>query len=194
MFNGKAKVMKMKKLGSIACLALAIALMASPVAQGASPVGGLWSGSETKYWTGTKWASYQQIVPFSFGLEHGNVVRFRTSSSYNWPGCTGGKTVSAKLPTIRTAKVRHGRFRGERTTHVGSRKMTAYVSGRFTSARGARGSIFVKLAGCPNYRSLWTAAAGAAGGIHFPICRGANMQMPDGSYYYNTCAYIAGRP
>lgn len=183
----------MKKLGSIACLALAIAVFASPVAQGASPVGGLWSGTETKYWTGTKWARYQEMVPFSFGLERGNVVRFRTSSSYNWPGCTGGETVSAKLPRIRTAKVRHWRFRAERTTHVGSRKMTMYVSGRFTSPRGARGSIVVKLAGCSNYRSLWTAAAGAVGGIHFPICRGADVPMPDGSIYYNPCAYIAGR-
>jgi hypothetical protein len=189
----KAKVMKMRKLGSIACLALAIALLASSVAEGASPVGGLWSGSETKYWTGAKWARYQMVVPFSFGLEHGKVVRFRTSSSYNWPGCTGGETVSAKLPTIRKAKVRHGQFRGRRTTHVGSRKMTMYVSGRFASTRGARGSIVVKLAGCPNYRSVWTAAPGAADGIHIPICRGQNILMPDGTYYYNPCAYIAGR-
>ena len=147
--QGKSKEMKMKKLGSIACLALAIALLASPVAEGASPVRGLWSGSETKYWTGAKWARYQMVVPFSFGLEHGKVVRFRTSSSYKWPGCTGGETVSAKLPTIRKAKVRHGQFRGRRTTHVGSRKMTMYVSGRFASTRGARGSIVVKLAGLP---------------------------------------------
>ena len=81
---------------SIACLALAIALMAPAVAESArSLIRGLWTGSETKYWTGGKWARYSQIVPFSFLLEHGEVVRFRTSSTYQWTGCAGGETVSA---------------------------------------------------------------------------------------------------
>ena len=185
--------MKMKKLGLLACLALAIPVVAPAVAESASPIRGLWTGSETKYWTGGKWARYSQIVPFSFVLEHGKVVRFRTSSTYQWTGCAGGETVSAKLPTTRKAKVLRGRFRGERTKYVGSRKMTVYVSGRFVSARGARGGIVVRLAGCPTYRSVWTAASGPVGGMHIPICRGQNIQMPDGTYFYNPCAYIAGR-
>jgi hypothetical protein len=70
--------------------------------------------------------------------------------------------------------------------------MTMYVSGHFASARSARGKVVVKLAGCPAYRSVWTANSGVnANGIHVPICRGSNMTMPDGSLYYNPCAYIA---
>lgn len=182
----------MKKLGTIACLALAIALMAPPMAESASPVWGVWSGTETKYWSGGKWQRYSENIPFTFGVERGTVLNFRTSSNYVWPGCTGGATVTAKLPTTRKAKVLHGRFRGKGTTHVGSRKMTAHVSGRFASGRGARGKIVVRLAGCPTYRSVWTAASGA-GGIHMPICRGQNVLLEDGTYYYNSCAYIAGR-
>jgi hypothetical protein len=192
-FKGKATVTKMKKLGSIACLALAIGLMAPPMAESASPVRGVWSGTETKYWTGSKWQRYSENIPFSFRVDRGTVLSFRTISAYVWPGCTGGKTVTAKLPTTRKANVRNGQFRGHRTTHVGSRKMTAYVSGRFASAHGARGKIVVKLAGCPAYRSVWTATSGGLGGVHIPICRGQNILMPDGSYYYNSCAYIAGR-
>jgi hypothetical protein len=185
--------MKMRKLGQVACLALAIAMMAPPLAQGASPAAGLWSGTETKYWTGSRWQPYSQNVPFSFRVEGGTVLSFRTTSAYVWPGCTGGKTVTAKLPTTRGARVLDGQFRGRRTTHVGSRKMTMYVSGRFASARSARGNIVVKVAGCPSYRSIWKATSGSLGGIYIPICRGQNVQMPDGSYYYNPCAYIAGR-
>jgi len=183
----------MKKLGSIAGLALAIALMASPVAQGASPVWGIWSGTETKYWTGSKWKPYSQNIPFSFRVERGTVLSFRTISAYVWSGCTGGDAVTTKLPTTRKAKVLHGQFRGQRTTHVGSRKMRTYVSGHFTSARRARGNIVVKLAGCPPYRSVWKATSGGLGGIHIPICHGQYMLMSDGTYYYNSCAYIAGR-
>jgi hypothetical protein len=200
--EGKAKEMNMKKSGSIACLALAMALMAPPVAEGASPVRGVWNGEETKYWNGSKWERFPQTLPVSFRLERGKVVRFRTGASYQWTGCTGGETVIAKLPTTPKAKARHGRFRGERTTYVGSRKMTTYTSGRFASARRAFGKIVVKLAGCPTYRSVWKATGpkpnprrtgGGGGGIHIPICRGQNVQLPDGSYYYNPCAYVAGR-
>ena len=109
------------------------------MAESASPVRGVWKGKETKFWTGSKWQRYSQDVPVGFRLKSGRVVRFGTTSNYNWPGCTGGETVTSKLPTTRTAKVRQGRFRGKRTTYVGSRKMTIYVSGRFASARRARG-------------------------------------------------------
>jgi len=195
----------MKKPASIACLALAITVMAPPMAASGSPVPGAWTGTETKYWTGSKWERYSQQLPVSFRLERGKVVRFGTSSTYRWPGCTGGETVTAKLPTTRKAKVRHGQFRGERTTYVGSRRMTTHVSGRFASARRARGSIVTKLAGCPTYRSVWTATrpkperpptGGGGGGIpniHIPICRGQNVPLGDGTYFYNSCAYIAGR-
>src|SRR4051812_6535032 len=112
--------MNMKKLGSIAFLTLAVALIASPLTASASPVKGLWSGMETKYWAGGKWVRYSAQVPFSFRLERGKVAGFMTSSTYVWPNCTGGQTVSAKLPTTRKASVRHGRFRGRQVTHVGS--------------------------------------------------------------------------
>jgi hypothetical protein len=184
----------MKKLGSIACMALAIALMASPTAQAASPASGAWSGTETKHWTGRNWVSYSQNVPFSFRVEPGTVLRFRTTSSYRWPRCTGGRAVSTKLPSIRSATVLNGQFRGRRTTRVGSRKMTTYVSGRFGSVHTASGSIVVKLAGCQTYRSVWEATSGSLGNIHIPMCQGQNVQLADGTYYYNPCAYIAGRP
>ena len=192
----------MNKPRSIAGLALAIALMAPAVAESASPVRGVWKGTETKFWTGSKWQRYSQDVPVGFRLKRGTVVRFGTTSSYNWPGCTGGETVTSKLPTTRKANVRHGRFRGKRTTYVGSRKMTAYVSGRFASARRASGSIVVKLAGCPTYRSVWKATrpkpqrrrtGGGVGHIHVPICRGQQVTLADGTFYYNPCAYIAKR-
>jgi hypothetical protein len=192
--EGKVEKMRIKKAAPIAALALAIALLALPVGASASPVRGAWNGRETKYWTGSKWKRIALKLPVSFRLGRGKVVRFRTSGIYRWPGCTGGQTVTAKLPPSRTARVHHGRFRSKRTTFVGSRKMTTRVSGRFTSARRARGRIFVTLAGCPTYRSVWTAAKPRrrrAGGIRFPICRGQNVQMPDGSYFYNSCAYIA---
>jgi hypothetical protein len=183
----------MRKLRWIACLALAVALMASPVAAEAAPARGLWTGTETKYWTGKKWQGYSAMVPFSFQVKRGKVVRFRTSSSYTWPSCTGGEAVTAKLPITRKAGMHAGRFRGKQTSHVGSRKLTMYVSGRFASSRSARGKIVVKLAGCPPYRSLWTANSGVnANGIHVPICRGQNIMLEDGTYYYNPCAYIAG--
>jgi hypothetical protein len=185
--------MNMKKLGSIAFLALAVALIASPAAASASPVKGLWGGSETKYWMGGKWVSYSEQVPFSFVLQRGKVVSFKPSSTYVWPRCAGGKTVSAKLPATRQSTIRHGRFRGRRTTHAGSRKMTMYVSGHFSSARRAAGKIVVKLAGCPDYRSLWAATSGGLA-IHIPMCRGQNVELEDGSYYYNPCAYVAKTP
>jgi hypothetical protein len=191
-FKARAKEMKMKKLGAIVCLALGIAVFASPVAQG-SPVGGIWTGLEKKYWTGSKWQPYSETPSFSFRIEHGAVAGFNSSSSYQWPKCTGGDTVSTKLPTTRKAKVRYGRFRGARTTYVDGRRMTTYFSGHFTSPRRARGGIVVKLAGCPPYRSQWTAESGTLGGFHIPICRGSNIVMPDGSNYYNPCAYIAKR-
>src|SRR3954452_20318275 len=190
----KVEKMRIKKPGPLACLALAIAMPALPVAASASPVRGAWNGRETKYWTGSTWKRIAQNLPVSFRVGRGKVVRFRTGGIYRWPGCTGGETVTARLPVSRTARVRHGRFRGKRTTYVGSRKMTTHVSGRFTSARGARGRIFVTLAGCPTYRSVWTASRPKrrrGGGIIFPICRGQNILMPDGSYYYNPCVYVA---
>ena len=109
----------MRKLGQVACLALAIAMMAPPLAQGASPAAGLWSGTETKYWTGSRWQPYSQNVPFSFRVEGGTVLSFRTTSAYVWPGCTGGKTVTAKLPTTRGARVLDGQFRGVAGKAVG---------------------------------------------------------------------------
>lgn len=195
-------VQPVKKPGSIACLALAIALVVPPVAESASPVRGVWQGKETKYWTGSKWERSSLELPVSFRLKRGKVVGFRTSGTYQWTGCTGGEAVTAKLPTVRKAKVRNRRFRGKRTTYVGSRKMTTHISGSFASARRARGKIVVRLPGCPTYRSVWKAkgpsrkrrGTGGGGGIHIPICRGQNVLMPDGTYYYNPCAYVAGRP
>jgi hypothetical protein len=184
----------MKKLGSIACLVLAIALIPSPMAQAASPAPGVWSGTETKHWTGSNWVAYSQSVPFSFSVVKGSVLRFSTTSSYRWPRCTGGRAVSTKLPSIRRTSVLNGRFRGHRTTRVGSRKMTTHVSGRFGSVHSAGGSIVVKLAGCQTYRSVWKATSGSLGNIHIPMCQGQNILLADGTYYYNPCAYIAGRP
>ena len=192
----------MNKPRSIACLALAIALMAPAVAESASPVRGVWKGSETKYWTGSKWERYSQNVPVGFRLERGKVVRFGTTSNYNWPGCTGGETVTAKLPTTRKAKVRHGRFRGERTTYVGSRKMTVYVSGRFASARRARGKHRREACRLPD---LPVGVEGdeaeaqrprTGGGMPHPhpdLPWAEQVTLPDGTFYYNPCAYIAGR-
>jgi hypothetical protein len=178
-------------------LALTVALVAPPVAESAKPVRGPWGGKETKYWTGSKFQPYSLNLPVSFRLKRGKVVRFRTSGEYRWTGCTGGQTVNAKLPTIRKAKVRHRRFRGKRTTYVGSRKLTTRVSGRFLSARSARGKIVAKLAGCPTYRSVWNGTKSTTGGggginIHIPICHGQQVTLPDGTYYYNPCAYVAG--
>jgi hypothetical protein len=182
-------------------LALAVALVAPPVAESAKPVRGAWDGKETKFWTGSKFERYSLKLPVSFRLKRGKVVRFRTSGNYRWTSCTGGETVTAYLPVIRKAKVRHRRFRGKRTTYVGSRKMTTRVSGRFISARRGRGKIVVELAGCPTYRSVWTAKRPkgkrrrtGGGGIHIPLCHGQNVLLPDGTYYYNPCAYVAGRP
>jgi hypothetical protein len=183
-----------------ACLALALAvvLVAPPAAESAKPVRGVWGGKETKYWTGSKFQRYSFQLPVSFRLKRGKVVGFRTSGNYRWPGCTGGETVNAYLPKIRKAKVRHRRFRGKRTTHVGARKLTTRVSGRFVSARRARGKVVAKLAGCPTYRSKWTAGkfrrTGGGGGIHIPLCHGQQVLLPDGTYYYNPCAYVAGAP
>src|SRR3954447_12668709 len=185
--------MKMMKPGSIACLTLALALLLTPVAKSATPVRGLWGGSETKYWAGGKWVSYSEQVPFGFWVQRGKVVRFKPSSTYVWPRCAGGKTVSAKLPATRQSTVSHGRFRGRRTTHAGSRKMTMYVSGHFSSARRASGKIVVKLAGCPDYRSVLAATSGGLA-IHIPMCRGQQVELEDGSYYYNPCAYVAKTP
>jgi hypothetical protein len=181
----------MKHLGSIAGLALAASLLAAPVAHGASPVRGVWSGMEKTYWTGSAWKSYSVDAPVSFRVERGKVPSFGTTSAYVWPHCAGGATVKTKLPHILNARMRRGLFRGKRTAHVGHRKMTAYVSGRFTSARRARGTIVVKLGGCPDYRSTWRAYSGVLGGMHIPICRGEDVPLADGSYYYNPCAYIA---
>jgi hypothetical protein len=196
----RPRKMRMKKPGLIACLGLAIALTAPPVAESASPVRGVWKGKETKYWTGSKWERYSLELPVSFRIERGEVVRFRTSGTYQWTGCTSGATVTAKLPTTREANVRHGQFRSERTTYAGSRKMTTHVSGRLASAGRARGKIVVNLAGCPTYRSVWKATRpkrkrrrSGGGGIHIPLCRGQNILLPDGTYYYNPCAYVAGR-
>jgi hypothetical protein len=180
-------------------LALAIALVAPTVAESAKPVRGPWGGKETKFWAGSKYQRYSLNLPVSFRLKRGKVVQFRTSGNYRWTGCTGGETVNAYLPVIRKAKLRHRRFRGKRTTHVGSRKLTTRVSGRFTSARSGRGKIVAKLAGCPTYRSVWTAErtnpqTGGGGGIHIPLCHGQQVTLPDGTYYYNPCAYVAGRP
>src|SRR5436190_14521999 len=138
-------------------LALAVALVAPPVAESAKPVRGVWAGKETKFWTGSKYQRYSLNLPVSFRLKRGKIVSFTTSGNYQWPGCTGGETVTAKLPVIRKAKVRHRRFSGKRTTHVGSRKLTTRVSGRFISARRGRGKIVAELAGCPTYRSVWKA-------------------------------------
>src|SRR3954447_25008242 len=180
-----------KYLGSIVGLALATAVSLSPVAQGAAPVRGVWSGTETQYWTGSGWQRYTEHPSLGFRVERRQVLSFGTVSAYVWPRCAGGETARAKLPTIGKARVRHGRFRGTRTTHEGSRRITAYVSGRFTSARRARGHLVLKLAGCPAYRSTWAASSGVLGGIHIPICRGQNVMLADGTYYYNPCAYIA---
>lgn len=184
----------MKKLGLIAGIALAIAVLLTPEPAIASPVPGIWTGLEKKHWTGKKWQPYSEQIPLSFRIDNGKVVHFNTTSNYVWPGCTGGKTVTAKLPVARTARVRRGRFSAERTTQAGSRKMTTSISGHFTSMRQATGTILVRLAGCPDYRSVWTAQSGAFGGFHTPICRGSNVVMPDGSFYYNPCAYIARKP
>jgi hypothetical protein len=182
-----------------ACLALvlAIALVVPPAAESAKSVRGVWNGRETKFWTGSKFQRYSFNVPLAFRLKRRKVVRFKTGGNYRWTGCTpGAQTVNAYLPTIRKAKLRHKRFRGKRTTHVGSRKMTARVSGRFVSARRARGKIVVDLEGCATYRSVWKASrpkhrAGGGGGIHVPLCHGQEVQLPDGSFYYNPCAFVA---
>src|SRR4051794_37638058 len=180
-----------KYLGSLVGLALATAVSLSPVAQGAAPVRGVWSGTETQYWNGSGWQRYTEHLSLGFRVERRAVLSFGTVSAYVWPRCAGGATARAKLPTIRRAALRHGRFHGRRTTHSGSRKITASVSGRFTSPRRARGRLVLKLAGCPAYRSTWSASSGVLAGIHIPICRGQNVELADGSYYYNPCAYIA---
>jgi hypothetical protein len=176
-------------------LALAVAVVAAPAAESAKPVRGPWGGRETKYRAGSKLQPYSFNLPVSFRLKRGRVVRFRTSGNYRWTGCTGGETVNAYLPVIRKAKLRHKRFRGKRSTHVGSRKLTTRISGRFVSARRARGKIVAKLAGCPTYRSVWkaerTTKTGGGGGIHIPLCHGQQVLLPDGTYYYNPCAYVA---
>lgn len=179
------------KLVSILVLVFVAALVTPSEARPASPARGPWSGTETHYWSGSKWVRYSERPSLAFHVERRAVLRFKTISAYVWPRCAGGRSVTARLPTIRTAALRRGRFHGRATRHAGSRAMTAYVSGRFTSGRRARGRLVVKLAGCPAYRSTWIAESGFTGGIHIPICRGQNIMLADGTYYYNPCAYIA---
>jgi hypothetical protein len=193
----------MKKPGSIACLALAIALVAPPVAESGSPVRGVWEGKEARWWAGGEWKT-AEVSLVAFRLQRGSVVGFGTSGANLIRGCSDGQTVTTTLPAVREAKVRRRgrtrRFGGTQTTYVGGRKMTTSLSGRFTSARRARGTTVSKVQGCQTYRSVWTAkgpkrkrSRNGAGGIHIPICRGQNVMLPDGSYYYNPCAYVAGR-
>ena len=178
-------------LTSLAGLALAAALIASPPAQADPPVRGAWTGSETHYWSGSRWLRYAERPSLSFHVEQRTIFRFHTISAYVWPRCSGGRSVRAALPTIRTAPLRRGRFHGRRIGRAGARKLIASVSGRFTSRHRARGRLVVKLSGCPAYRSIWIAESGFAGGIHIPICRGQNITLADGTFYYNPCAYIA---
>jgi hypothetical protein len=192
----------MKKPGAIACLALAIALVAPPLAEGASPVRGAWTGQETRWWAGSSWKT-TQTSPVAFRLERGRIAGFSTGGANLVRGCADGQSVTTALPAVRTAKVirsgRTWRFSGVQTDYVDSRKMTTSVSGRFTSARRARGTAVSKVQGCKTYISVWKAEATqrrrpGGGRIHIPICRGRNVLLPDGSYYYNPCAYVAGRP
>ncbi len=178
-------------LTSVLALVLAATLVATPAAQADPPVRGAWTGSETHYWNGHAWVRYSSVVSLSFRLGRRTVLSFKTLSAYVWPRCAGGRKVTARSPAIRDARLRGRRFRGRRTAHVGARKITASVSGRFTSPRRARGRLVVKVSGCPAYRSTWVAESGFAGGIHIPICRGQNITLADGTYYYNPCAFIA---
>jgi hypothetical protein len=194
----------LKKPGSIACLALAIALVAPSVAESASPVRGVWQGAQTRWSGGNGWKTTLPF-PVAFSLKKGSVVGFRESGGNVTLPCSDGQTITTELPAVAKAKVHGGgrtrRFSGKQTTSVGGRKMTTSVSGRFSSARSARGKAVSKVQGCPTYKSVWSAEAGqrtrpGGGGlppIHIPFCRGQQVQMPDGSYYYNPCAYVARR-
>jgi hypothetical protein len=195
----------MKKPGSIACLALAIALVAPPVAESASLVRGVWQGMETGWSAGGEWKT-TETSPVAFRVTRGSVVSLTTSGANLIRPCSDGQTVTTPLPAVREARVsrkgRTRRFSGTQTEYVDGRRMTTSVSGRFTSARRARGQAVSKVEGCVTYRSAWMAegpkprqrrTGGGVGGVHIPICRGRDVLMPDGSYYYNPCAYVAGR-
>jgi hypothetical protein len=184
---------------TIACLAFAIAVVAPSVAQGASPVQGAWQGTQARWNGGNGWKTTLPF-PVAFSLKGGTVVGFtETGGNVTFP-CSGGQSVAAALPAVGKAKVHGGRFSGKQTKSVHGRKMTTSVSGRFISARRASGKAVTKVQGCPAYKSVWNAQPGQrnrsrpGGGlppIHIPICHGRNIQMPDGSYFYNSCVYVA---
>jgi hypothetical protein len=196
------------KPGSIACLALAIALVAPPVAKSASPVRGAWQGQQTRWSGGNGWKTTLPF-PVAFRLKGGSVVGFKESGGNLTLPCSDGQTITTVLPAVGKARVQGGgrtrRFSGKQTKYVGGRKMTTSVSGRFSSARRARGIAVSKVEGCPTYKSVWSAEQGnrppAGGGkqiqlpqVHIPMCHGQQMQLADGSYYYNPCVYVARRP
>jgi hypothetical protein len=185
---------------TIACLAFAIALVAPPVAASASPVRGDWHGQQTRWNGGAGWKT---TAPYSvaFSLKRGSVVGFAESGGNLTVPCSGGQTITAPLPAVGKAKLHGGAFRGKQTKRVGGRKMTTSLSGRFSSARRASGKVVSKIQGCPTYKSVWNAGPGKgqpAGPvrlptIHIPMCQGQQIQLADGSYYYNSCAYVARR-
>ena len=192
-----------------AAATLAIALVAPPVAESASPVRGVWQGQQTRWSGGNGWKTTLPF-PVAFRVKGGSVVAFSESGGNLTLPCSDGQTLTTVLPAVGKAKV-HGagrtrRFSGKQTKYVGGRKMTTFVSGRFSSARRARGKALSKVEGCPTYKSVWKAQgaqgkrprSGGGGPVHLPpiyipFCRGQNIQMPDGSYYYNSCAYVARR-
>jgi hypothetical protein len=191
----------LKKPGSIACLALAIAVVAPPVAASASPVRGVWQGQQTRWSGGNGWKTTLPF-PVTFSLKRGSVVGFTESGGNVTLPCSDGQTITTVLPAVAKAKVHGRRFSGKQTKSAGGRKVTTSVSGRFSSSRRAQGKAVSKVQGCPTYTSVWKAAQGpqrrrsAPGSlppIYIPFCRGQNIQMPDGSYFYNSCAYVAGR-
>src|SRR4051794_41980122 len=68
----------LKKPGSIACLALAIAVVAPAVAESASPVRGVWQGQQTRWSGGNGWKTTLPF-PVAFSLKRGSVVGFTES-------------------------------------------------------------------------------------------------------------------
>jgi hypothetical protein len=191
----------LKRPGSIACLALAIAVVAPTVAESASPVRGVWQGQQTRWSGGNGWKTTLPF-PVTFSLKRGSVVGFTESGGNVTLPCSDGQTITTVLPAVAKAKVHGRRFSGKQTKSAGGRKVTTFVSGRFSSSQRAQGKAVSKVQGCPTYKSVWEAAQGpqrrrsgpgSLPPIYIPFCRGQNIQMPDGSYFYNSCAYVARR-
>src|SRR3954470_9934895 len=90
----------LKKPGSVACLALAIAVVAPSVAESASPVGGPWQGKQTRWTGGDGWKTTLPF-PVDFTVKRGSVVGFTESGGNLTLPCLGGQKITNALQVVR---------------------------------------------------------------------------------------------